>query len=422
MSTVKALNLPEKDFENFCAFLKSYSFAHMQGWFASMMAELKQYALEMKNLEARLTNAAKPSEVLKQGILDLKNLRLDITGTFITLTEKNQILTDKVITMEKAIKTNSEAYTLRQKIFAFEKQASEFQTELISLKKELAQSIKQEEYSDLQLKTSLLELENTTLRQEIEELKKENADLKEQLRLRASASSKPSYQNDDKSDQGGFINRVKSELFELNLNVNTLLSYKNDCILFRKISFKKRELQLKRTFKSFDTKIKELQVTLEKQSDFIRLSNIDLKASLNDIVRQALSKELEETKQNLSKEVHAEITQAKREIKKDVNKRSNIDVDKVVNKEQVVNSGQGNGKVMPKTNRIEDQSITYENNLIMCLSIEAREKFAFGQILTPVQRQAVGNWWVHACYLDRSHMSRLLYFATTKFTVVARAV
>jgi hypothetical protein len=64
--------------------------------------------------------------------------------------------------------------------------------------------------------------------------------------------------------------------------------------------------------------------------------------------------------------------------------------------------------------------ISYENNLLLDLSQEDREIFAFHFILTDVERLKMGQWWVHSCYMDNRHMLRSLEMAMTKWVVCSR--
>jgi flagellar biosynthesis GTPase FlhF len=215
------------------------------------------------------------------------------------------------------------------------------------------------------------------------------------------------------------------QLYELNLNVETLLSYKNDCVMFRKISFKKRELELKRTFKSFKDKLEMLQKDVINQSDSIRLK-------ISNDVRKAIKEELledrmrEQEKQRIEDQERKEqVEQEKRSFKQEIKsfkEKAKQSVKQILNKQNSSGFKTENQpvdvKIMPMLRKLPENTITYENNLIMCLPIDQREVFAFGRMLTDSERIAVGRWWIHSCYLDRSHMLRMLYFSTNKFVIV----
>jgi hypothetical protein len=64
--------------------------------------------------------------------------------------------------------------------------------------------------------------------------------------------------------------------------------------------------------------------------------------------------------------------------------------------------------------------ISYENNLLLNLSQEDREIFAFHFVLTDAERLKMGQWWVHSCYMDNRHMLRSLEMAMTKWIVCSR--
>jgi hypothetical protein len=174
---------------------------------------------------------------------------------------------------EEIKQLNSEITGLKASLQQLETDKQKYRFENV---KKLLQG-KDNELQNYESEASRLKTENTRLiaeskttlglvgmlTEENDRLKEENSSLLEELALlkmlMQKAQAEPKKDNKHDDDDNFSSPAVLQQLYELNINVNTLLSYKNDCVLFRKISFKKRELQLKRAFKSFWEKIAELE-------------------------------------------------------------------------------------------------------------------------------------------------------------------
>jgi uncharacterized protein (UPF0335 family) len=391
-----------------------YCMSHNLTMFDKLKLYIQTFLDAEKAIHLSIIKQTKQQPDILQAICKIRDDHVEFAAAIAKLIDANKKLSELAEKVPKA----DDAYLLRRQLFATQEKIEKLEGTLKALEKEKSDvassneitiKLYKDDLSFTQSKLRSLEAAHLEAILRCENLEKENQDLKAKISiLSAEAEANAGKKKKRDGDDSDFA----SQLFELNLNVNTLLSYKNDCILFRKISFKKRELKLKRTFKDFHTRLTKLEDSMKSQ--------ISQKEELKAMIKE----ELQYSVLGLKETIHQDLKGIKKEMKLE-NKLKMNEQKLVAPTTSFAVSSRSFEKVKEntvnfKTNAIPYESITYENNLITALSIEAREKFAFGFVLNDSQRQAVGKWWIHACYLDRSHMKRLLHFATTKYVVVAR--
>jgi hypothetical protein len=228
---------------------------------SDLREEISKHDLEKMSL-IRGNSSLQVLKDLNAGLeADLESSKVESKAKEFKLQEEIKRLNSEITSLKASLKQSETEIT---KLFRFE-----------SVKKLLQD--KDHEMQKYESEASRLKTENTRLIAESKttlglvelltednnRLKEENSGLLEELALlkmlMQKAQAEPKKDNKHDDDDNFSSPAVLQQLYELNINVNTLLSYKNDCVLFRKISFKKRELQLKRAFKSFWEKIAELE-------------------------------------------------------------------------------------------------------------------------------------------------------------------
>jgi hypothetical protein len=266
----------------------SYNFAELEALKDRLQKEINKNSFEtLKNMirERDLQIFGLREEMSKQNLEKMEKMSLSKRSSLLQVLEdsnaglKADLASSKVESKATELKLQEEIKQLNSEITRLKASLQKAETEprySFETVKKLVQG-KDNELKKYESEVSQLKTENTRLIEESKttlglfelltednnRLKEENSSLLEELALlkmlMQKAQAEPKKDNKHDDDDNFSSPAVLQQLYELNINVNTLLSYKNDCVLFRKISFKKRELQLKRAFKSFWEKIAELE-------------------------------------------------------------------------------------------------------------------------------------------------------------------